>query len=191
MKMKKIWAILLAAMMLVSSFPALSEEPDESEGVRTNVQLISGVDIQEEIKEGAEETAEGYLYTLADDSGTILQSLDFKSITVKTGSIHVTVAGTTSMVMKEGASLTYDGNVLSLSGNLECMDIQDNVSVILDGVNITVSAGKPGIFIHPEAENVVLTLQTNTQNFVTGADGYAGIEVGWESKDLSSRYRPE
>ena len=141
MKMKKIWAILLAAIMLVSCFPALSEEPDESEGVRTNVQLIRGVDIQEELKEDPEGTAEGYLYTLADDSGTILQSLDFKSITVKTGSIHVIVNEKTYISMEAGTSLSYADNAITLkggtatvsTGETESDDFINEYQTIVDG----------------------------------------------------------
>ena len=191
MKMKKIWAILLAAIMLVSCFPALSEEPDESEGVRTNVQLIRGVDIQEELKVDPEGTAEGYLYTLADDSGTILQSLDFKSITVKTGSIHVIVNEKTYISMEAGTSLSYADNAITLKGGTATVStgetesddrliLADNIKVLLNQVNIKATNG-PAIQIQSTASAAIWLQEGTTNTISAGGGDYAGLEVGWNS----------
>ena len=188
MKMKKIWAILLAAIMLVSCFPALSEGPDESEGVRTNVQLIRGVDIQEELKEDPEGTAEGYLYTLADDSGTILQSLDFKSITVKTGSIHVIVNEKTYISMEAGTSLSYADNAITLKGgtatvstkgieSVDRLELAENIKTLLNQVNIRATNG-PAIRIGPGEKAEIQSVSDS--NMLEGSNNSAGIEVSWE-----------
>lgn len=110
------------------------------------------------------------------------------------GTFEVSVEGED----EPGDYIEYSGGVLTIKETDKAVTVKNkndgattdrivvagSATVILDGVNIA-AAGGPAIKVDPGVKATV-TLKSGSENTVTGAANYAGIEVGYEDGNLAS-----
>ena len=146
---------------------AATDSPNGTNVTNQQPTLATAVPVNVEFKDEDLETSEN--------------SADLTIITLDGSAINV--AGEESVVNGSNLTVTAAGTY-QISGTLNdgqiIVDTKDaeNVTLILDGVNITSSNSAP-IFI-ANAEKVILTLAPGSQNIVTDGNTYTNLDEGGE-----------
>ena len=140
-------------------------------------------------------TSDSFTYTLTDGhTGVAVTGTVTVSFSADTGTTYITFNGDSISV--SGSNATVDGTTVtltsartySLSGTLNDgqvivdTDDEEDVVIILNGVNITCSDSAPIYVVN--ATDTVITLADNTENYITDGDTYT-YEAGVDEPDAA------